>query len=213
MKVPNFKNKLTMREFKKIFGCKEIYDIDGVPIEVEISERLKEFTNGYDKRVMCYTNNLHQLQRQNLRLIGCDDAINLKVKFCDFYLKAFPEKKVNYRYWRAHLKRVGTALVYCNQNMTPEEIKYSLLRLLQRNVDIPKGLPIGEFFRIGIELDEIVEHCIMTAPNDKEIKQTNKILFNPHKHFTGNERRLITAKLARKKNAKRKVITPNFKAA
>ena len=186
-------------KFNKYFGQKDVVEVDnGTTISYEVEENNGISLNGYNSYINCYTNNLHQLQKQNINLIGGKEAIKLKVNFCDFYMIAFPTKKVNYRFWKAHLKKVGAGIVFCNHHLTPEQIKNSLFKVFQRNIDLPKKVAtVSYYLWLGIELDEIVSYCINTTNKPKEISKKNKILYNPNLELTGRERKNISGRLAK----------------
>lgn len=200
------KNGVIMIEFKNYFRDVNVVEMEqGLSTKVVEPDKSEVSKYGYSHYLGCFINNLHQLQKQNRELIGEKDGIKKSVLFCDYTLTVFlKDKKVNYRYWKAHLKKVGTALRYCNNDLTSYEIKNSLFKVFQRNIHIPKGVLFdGYYLLLGIELDEIVEHCIMNSPKQKALKTVNKILFNPSKEFTGKQRRAITGNLARRKILKK----------
>ncbi|KAB7528437.1 hypothetical protein F8C76_11275 [Flagellimonas olearia] len=163
--------------------------------------------NGFNEKLGIFTNNLHQLQHRYRREIGEQTAIKKEVPFVDAAPFLFPKQKVNYRYWKAHLKKVGKLIHHCNLHITELETKNVLLKLFNRNVDVPKDKGLGywclegkddvNYWRIGVELDEVIEEAFKNGIPEWQIRLKNKILFNPKLKLTGKERKSISAKLAR----------------
>ncbi|PRX54410.1 hypothetical protein [Flagellimonas meridianipacifica] len=206
-----------MPKWKNIFSDVPVFESDYAAFEQQNYRRENgtdkeakqnpKVINGYHNGFGFFVNNLHILQKRYKNEIGDDDAILKKVKYFDISPILFPKTKVNYHYWKPHLDMVGRAITYCNHDMTPSEIKMSLLKVFQHNILIPKQIQkdnityanYAKFWRtIGEGLDEIVQQAIRLSPK-KGYRRENKILFNPYRKFTLNQRITITNQLTGKK--------------
>lgn len=187
-----------MKKFKKIFQEYETIELgNNLTVVIPISDNGEKIhPNGYNPYYQVFTNNLHIYQKRLSDEIGTRNAIKKEVDFVDAARLMFPSKKVHYRYWKAHLKKVGVMIIHCNHSITPFELKNVLFKLFQRNVETSTTKDIN-YLRLGLELDEVVEHCIYSFVDEKDIHTTKKIIFNPSKKLTGTERKSITAKLIR----------------
>tara|TARA_R110002049_G_scaffold308133_1_gene511034 strand:- start:7253 stop:7822 length:570 start_codon:yes stop_codon:yes gene_type:complete len=151
--------------------------------------------NGYNSDLGIYANNLHILQQRYISELGDNDCIKKEVEFVDAAKFMFPTKKVHYRLWKAHLKKVGTSITHCNHHIAPFDLKNILFKLFQRNVNVYR-LPIN-YLRLGLELDEVVEHCMCNGIYENQKEVMIKVLFNPTKELTGKQRRSAAAKIIR----------------
>lgn len=191
---------MSTTQFKKIHSNVDVYEfasnmLGSVKIQEEPAQKFTH-PNGYQPLYGVYTNNLHFLQKRYSKELEGKEALKKLVPFVDVAQLMFPEKKVNYRFWQAHLKKVGVALLYCNHHLTPDELKNTLLKVYTRNVLIPQNVRIN-YLRLGIQLDEIVEHCLYAHIDKKLIKEEIKVLFNPEMKLTGKERKSAAAKIIR----------------
>ena len=167
------------------------------------TQKVPKVINGYHKELGFHINNLSILQKRHAIEIGDGDAILKKVRYFDISPVLFPKTKVNYRYWMAHLDMVGRAITYCNHDMTPWDVKMALLRVFQKNILIPKQIQreniiyanYTKFWNtISEQLDEIVEKAIVLSPQNG-YRTINKVLFNPTRKFTNEQRKTITNQL------------------
>mgnify|MGYP003667292672 CR=1 FL=1 len=122
-------------KFNKYFGQKDVVEVDnGTTISYEVEENNGISLNGYNSYINCYTNNLHQLQKQNINLIGGKEAIKLKVNFCDIDL---PKKVATVSYYLWLGIELDEIVSYCiNTTNKPKEISKKNKILYNPNLEL-----------------------------------------------------------------------------
>lgn len=170
--------------------------------EDEEKEARTEF--GYHKKMnFCFTNFQLLQKRYKDELKGKTHVVK-KVKFFDMSPDLFRDKLIHFKYWKAHLAKIGKQITYCNPDMTEFELKLALLRVFQRNIYIPKDLqPHSDVYQekwreVGEGLDDIVQESIYGIPERKG-KVKNKIIFNPEFKLDKDERQKVVTEHTSKK--------------
>lgn len=153
--------------------------------------------DGYHKKLGFSFTNFKRIQEKYKDELKGKTHIAKKVPYFDFSPDLFRDKQVNFRYWRAHLAKIGKQITYVNLHITEFELKLALMNVFQKNIYLPKKLQPDsnvyqeEWRKLGEELDEVVQECIYGLPERKP-KLANKIIFNPEMNLTKEERKEIT---------------------
>lgn len=169
-------------------------DIDKEPISID----------GYHLDYGFSFNRMKWLQdKYKDELKGKDYIVKEDVLWFDFSGDLFRKKLVNWKYWQAYLKKIGMQVCICNPDITPFELKNSLLKVMQKKVYIPKNNMDdfqGFWGKVREDMDEVVQESIYGIPTRK-FKKCKKIIFNPDAGLSTDQRQEISRKEAAKTKA------------